>query len=94
MAHYRITAVKYALLIKPIDMGGGLLVGRVLSRHRTLLAMARALERAQAPTRRANPGCHLDIQPVELVDRHHGRLLINSNEWLDAMFDASERGKQ
>lgn len=81
---------KYILVANPTEISGGLYGGRVLSSHRTLTGAARAHERAQGPTRRANPGCHLDLRVLVAADEHHGTR-VDRDEWLLAMAEIQAR---
>jgi hypothetical protein len=79
----------YALIASPIRVNDSLYAGRILSRHRKFSAMARAYERAQAPTRRASPGCYLGLRPYRLSDDGaHGIPLTEdeSLEWFTAAY--------
>lgn len=77
----------FALFANPTRIHDNLYAGRIVSRHRTLTGMARALDRAQAPTRRANPGSHLNLQPMTLAaDGTHGAPLRGEDQerWFEA----------
>lgn len=73
----------YVLISNPIRIHDKLYAGHIVSRHHTMSGMARALDRAQAPTRRSNPGSHLNIQAMVLdEDGLHG-----------VPFDEAQRGE-